>query len=793
MSAAVGPLLRRSWRHPLRRAGWALTAFGVAFAFVAVFARGASAEVPRRHRSTTTPRPQRLLVLSLPATAWADLDPTIAPHLVQLLDHSAVADLATRGASGLSQLGDGYATLGAGTRSATDGVTDGEAFGVDERFRGGTASDAFHLRTGRTARRGLVHLGLAGLVSKNAGLMFDAKVGALGDALARAGFGRAVIANADGVEPYTPPLPQYRRDAVTGLMRSDGTVPAGAVGPELLQPDPAAPFGLRLSPDAVEREFRTAWKPRSVVLVEGSDLERADAYKVFATSKEWTRLRKQALAWTDAMVGRLLAGVDSRRDAVVVVGPSHPAKTDALTVAAVKAPGVKPGLLHSGTTRRAGFATLVDVAPTILDVLGVSPPTSMEGRPLAVQTGGGSAAHRRMTLIDANENALFRDSLVTEATYVYIVATVVLAVAFIVGGRVNALRFWLRLVALALIGYLIATYLAGPLHFAAHGGIVAFWCFVIGTAIAIAALCELVGRRSMLDPLMLALGGLLILHVADLLAGARTEFNSVFGNSATVGIRFAGLGNLSSAQITTAAIALAGLVAWRVGGTRGVRISIAILAIALLVIASPIWGQDFGGTLADAPAFVLLGWLLLGRSVGRGFVLALGGLLVGFGAVTGLLDLLRPSGQRSHIGRFFESFGNGSGGSVTVIQRKASEAFDSLTAYHWVVLILVIVALTAFLWTRMGSPLRLAADRIPTLMPTAIAFIIAAVLNTVLNDSGITIFGMMLAIAGAVAVYISVVFLDETSGTTTRHTISRAPESAPSAEDGDRVPTTTDA
>jgi hypothetical protein len=736
-----------------------------------------------------------VLVLSLPATAWADLDPAVAPHLVQLLDHSAVADLATRAANGLAQFGDGYATLGAGTRSATDGVTDGEAFGVDEPFGDGTASEAFHLRTGRTVRRGLVHLGLAGLVSKNAGLLFDAKAGALGDALARAGFGRAVVANADGVEPYTPPLPRYRRDAVIGLMGSDGTVPAGAVGPELLQPDQAAPFGLRLSPDAVEREFRDVWKPRSVVLVEGSDLERADAYKVFSTSEEWSRLRKQALAWTDAMVGRLLAGVDSSRDAVVVVGPSHPAKTDALTIAAVKAPGVKPGLLRSGTTRRAGFATLVDVAPTILDTLGVKPPTSMEGRPLTVQTGGGSFAHRRTTLTEANTNALFRDSLVTEATYVLIVATVVLAVAFVVGGRVRALRVWLRLAALALIGYLIATYLAGPLHFAGHGGIVAFWCFVIGTAIAIGVFCEVVGRRSVLDPLLLALAGLLILHVADLLTGARAEFNSVFGNSATVGIRFVGLGNLSSAQITTAAIALAGLLAWRVGGNRGVRISIAILAIALLVIASPIWGQDFGGTLADAPAFALLGWLLLGRSVGRGFVLALGGLLVGFGAITGLLDLLRPSGQRSHIGRFFESFGNGSGDSVTVIQRKASEAFDSLTAYHWVVLILVVVALTAFVWTRMGSPLRLAADRIPTLMPTAIAFIVAAVLNTVLNDSGITIFGMMLAIAGVIVIYLSLAFLDETSGTTTRRTIDSTPESVPSADgnDRDRVPTSTDA
>ena len=373
------------------------------------------------------------------------------------------------------------------------------------------------------------------------------------------------------------------------------------MGPELLQPDQAAPFGLRLSPDAVEREFRTVWKPRSVVLVEGSDLEHAEAYKVFSTPEEWSRLRKQALAWTDAMVGRILAGVDSRRDAVVVVGPSHPAKTDALTVAAVKAPGVKPGLLQSGTTRRAGFAALVDIAPTILDVLGVDRPTSMEGRPLTVQTAGGSAAHRRTTLIEANTNALFRDSLVTEATYVLIVATVLLAIAFVVGGRVAALRVWLRLAALALIGYLIATYLAAPLHFEGHGGIVAFWCFVIGTTIVIAAFCDLVGRRSVLDPLMLALGGLLILHVADLLTGGRAEFNSAFGNSATVGIRFAGLGNLSFAQITTAAIALAALLAWRVGGTRGVRISIAILAIALVVIASPIWGQDFGGTLADAP------------------------------------------------------------------------------------------------------------------------------------------------------------------------------------------------
>ena len=93
----------------------------------------------------------------------------------------------------------------------------------------------------------------------------------------------------------------------------------------------------------------------------------------------------------------------------------------------------------------------------------------------------------------------------------------------------------------------------------------------------------------------------------------------------------------------------------------------------------------------------------------------------------------------------------------------------------------------------MGSPLRFATERIPTLVPAGIALVIAAVLNTVLNDSGITIAGMMLAIAGAAVVYISVAFLDETSGATTRRTIDREPESASSGDGRDRVPAGTDA
>ena len=97
---------------------------------------------------------------------------------------------------------------------------------------------------------------------------------------------------------------------------------------------------------------------------------------------------------------RLLEQVDPARDSVLVVGPYHRAGEPHLTIAAMQSPGVEGGLLRSGTTRRTGFVTLVDVAPTILDLVGVDRPESMEGRPFERGAAGGTAGDRREMLIE---------------------------------------------------------------------------------------------------------------------------------------------------------------------------------------------------------------------------------------------------------------------------------------------------------------------------------------------------------------------------------------------------------
>ena len=170
--------------------------------------------------------------------------------------------------------------------------------------------EVFERRTGRGVDHGIVHLGIAAIESANESELYDAEIGALGDALVRAGISSAVIANADGGNRVEADPDFYRRQAVAGLMGSDGVVPAGTVDDRLLEPAPQAPFGVRFDNRAVAAAFREVWTRSSVVLVEGSDIVRQDAYRDVVSQEERAQSFRQALRHTDRLIGTLLEEVD---------------------------------------------------------------------------------------------------------------------------------------------------------------------------------------------------------------------------------------------------------------------------------------------------------------------------------------------------------------------------------------------------------------------------------------------------------------------------------------------------
>src|SRR5207247_10971048 len=134
------------------------------------------------------------------------------------------------------------------------------------------------------------------------------------------------------------------------------------------------------------------------------------------------------------------------------------------------------------------------------------------------------------------------------------------------------------------LGYLDATYLAGPLHFGRHGGLGAYWAFVIGVAAVIAGACMLAARRKPVDAILYGLGAMAGLHLVDVVTGAHLEWNTVFGYSSTIGIRFVGEGNMTFAQLSAAAVLFAGLLAWRVPTPRAIRVAMGLLAVTVVVM-----------------------------------------------------------------------------------------------------------------------------------------------------------------------------------------------------------------
>lgn len=703
--------------------------------------------------ATPTGDEQRVLVISVPGLTWEDVNRNDVPNLVRLFDRSAVGDLATRTVSRQATLADGYVTVGAGTRSIGAGdAVDGEAFAVDETIGGDTAGEIFERRTGASPQRGLVHLGFPAIVEANASELYDAEVGALGDALDDAGFTRAVIANADGQDTAggdRDTRGYYRRTAVAALMGSDGTVPRGSVGPDLLIDDVAAPFGLRYDQPAVLDAFRAVWAPGSVVLVEASDLVRQDFYRGFATSDEQARLFRQSLQRTDRLVGALLDEVDLSRDIVLVVGSSHPRAVARLTVVALHEPGVEPGLLHSGATRRAGFVQLVDIAPTILDRLDIEEPGSMEGGPVEIDHGGGSGLDRREFLADADEAARFRDDHVGPVTTLFVLTEVALAAGLILSTLIPGSRALPRVLAagaLGVLGYIPAVYLArlAPFH---DLGTLAYFAFLVVVAGGLSFVYQLVGRRRPTGAVMAALGAIILVLVVDVLLGAPLQFNSTLGYSPKVAGRFGGFGNLGYAALASATVLLAGLLAHRVGGRRGAWTAVALLLGVFVVDATPRWGSDVGGILSMFPAFTITAVLLLGLRVRVRTFVACVGAAVGALILFGLLDLALPAESRTHLGRLFERVGDEGWSSLaTVLHRKADQNLSVLFSSVWLFTVPIAVGLVGWLLWQAPDRLRSLAVRYPELRAATVGFGVVAVLGFALNDSGVATPGVMLAV-----------------------------------------------
>jgi hypothetical protein len=717
----------------------------------------------------------KVLIVSYPDLQWQHVLDDRPPVLLGLLRRSAVASMSVRTIGPYTTLGEAYSTLGAGNRAGAEDLSAGQAYPPSAGVEGDTAADVFGRRCGCSATgMAVLHLGMPRAIRLNAQLLYATVPGSLGGAVVAAGGRTAVVANADRALDASGD--NVHREAALGVVDTKGRVPYGDVGPDLVIKSKRSPFGLRSSVKATHAAVKAAWSRSDVLLLEMSDLDRVDHYADVSTAVATRAARADALARADTILADTLADVDLSRDLVIVLGPTAPRGPAQLTVAAMAGRGVRTGLLRSATTRRDGFVTLPDVAPTVLEFLGIMAPSAMTGTVMSVAAGRAPDGALMRRLADDNEISVFRDSATGPDSVTFIVLQVIgYAFAALALTRWRGFRPWVAWFVLVPLAQAPLAFLSGLVRYDALGVTGYVVVHVLG-GVALGAAALGLGRlarrwlgdaAAVVPPLSLVCLTLVVL-IVDMLAGGPLQLNTVFGYSPTVAGRFAGYGNLAFALLAAAAIiAVTGI--WSIAALRAGAVAprrrtlgLALVGVVLLVTVAvdglPSLGSDVGGVLSLAPAGAVVLLLLAGARFSWRRVLAIAGGTTAVLVAFALVDLARPESSRTHLGRLADKVIHADqGGVATVLHRKLEANVGILTSSVWTWVIPVALGFLAFIvWRRPGS-LRLVEDRFPGLRAGLVGSLVAGIVGFALNDSGIAIPAMMLAV---VLPYVSYLLLE---------------------------------
>ena len=630
-------------------------------------------------------------MLGVPGLRWDELSAAGTPHLWKLAAAGSTGALIVRGADEVTPAADGWGTLSAGNRVRVPGGL------ADVRPPPGPAVAPAQ------------YPGMAALRAAQAPKHTGAKPGAFGEAARQGGRCSTAVGGAGAL-----------------LAASDAAGRVFGYGAEVGE----HPCPLTVA----ESELSSGASP------------------------------PQRLAAADTLAGRL---ADLRRDAdtLLVVSLSDPPGGGAhVGVAIAVGPGFAAGTeLTSASTGRVPFVQLVDVAPTLLDLLGIEAPASMIGQSWGTTSAAVSLDRRQARYADLDTAAR---QVRRAVPLVMVPAVGAAAVLLGAGGALLALGTRTGRPRLAARGRLVArltAYYTAALPVACFlANLVPWWrgsAPVVPAALMLTvAVADLlvVGvavagpwrRDAPMGPFTVVAFVTFAVLVVDVVSGAHLQLSSVLGYNPLVAGRFSGIGNPAFAALAAAALLTATLLAVRL--PRPVLTVAVIGAVAVLTDGAPRFGADVGGVIALVPAFALLAAAASGRRPTWRGVLVAGGSTVALVAVFAAVDLARPSGSRTHLGRFAADLLGGGDGET--LRRKWDADAALLTRNIATLLVLPVAVGFSVLLARAGKVLGTvgfvrALGRLPLLRAGLWGCVVAAGLGLVANDSGVVVPAVMMLLA----------------------------------------------
>ena len=424
-------------------------------------------------------------------------------------------------------------------------------------------------------------------------------------------------------------------------------------------------------------------------------------------------------------------------DVLVVISGDPPVarQRDGIRLSAVAILGSTfvPGLLTSPTTRRDGIITITDLAPTIVDALGLPPLTGVTGRVATVVPRAHPITYLRPLERDIVRASRDRYPL---TRWMLIIAMVLVAVALAVTlvarpSPTKSARHIVEVLLLAVASAPLSLYVNGAFH---PSSLTAAALEAAGVGLALALVARAVAGPA--RALIIVFGLTAVVPLVDLLLGTPLGVRSPIAFQIASGGRFYGIDGGTLGVIVGAEIFAAALLVERARDQLlAGRLVALVFAASVWLMGAPSYGSKFGAALTAVPAFGVLALLIARKRITKGAVAAIGLATL---AVTGLLvavDALRTSGSQSHVARAVE----GKSGAAAIISRKVHLQY--VTTFHtiWTPAIMVFsIAIGVVLWRRRDLVAR-ALEWHTLLKPALLAALVGGIAGFVFNDGGVLV------------------------------------------------------
>jgi hypothetical protein len=382
------------------------------------------------------------------------------------------------------------------------------------------------------------------------------------------------------------------------------------------------------------------------------------------------------------------------------------------------------GNLTSDSTRMDGYVLSTDVAPTVLEWLGVDIPGEMSGQPIrsegTVDPAEIESLAERMDVISSRRGPVIGLPIVA-----WLLLTLGVA---LVGGAVLA-RPAVRLLGLSIV-YLPLLLLVGA---GLEPGEVAEALLVgLGApALAVLTLALLSGYRA----LAAASAVTVLAYAVDVIAGSPLTSLSLLGPNPGLGVRFYGIGNELEALLAVLVVAGtgAGLAGFAMrASVRSAAVTFVVSGLlAAFVFAAGRFGADVGAAIVFPVGAAVAAVAIAGR--GR-WPIALAAIAapVAVLALLALVDLL--SGANAHLTRSVLDAG-GFGDLADVVQRRLQLSVRSFARPVLLVFLPVVLGLSMLAYLRRDR-LRAWLEGVPAMRAGLLGALAATAIGTLANDSG---------------------------------------------------------